>query len=398
MADGRLSRTLAYYLVFVGFGLVLAALGPTLPALAELTGTEVAALSVIFPVRSGGYLLGVMFGGRLFDRFAGHPILALMLVGMIVCMGLVPLCTSLIALVVVLAVLGMVEGTLDVGANTLLTWLYPAKSLGPWMNGLHLLFGVGAFLSPLVVSFAMGLQDSVAHAYWLIAALLLPAVILVVVLPSPAIARHVNKEAIPLKPYRGTIAVVAGMLFAAVGAEVGFGYWIYSYAIELRLTSQTGAALLTSAFWGAFTFGRLLGVPLATRVSAPRIIAGAFVGCLCSAALPLLDTGSASLLWAGTILGGLAVAPMFATVLSLASGTMPVSGRVTGFFFVGSSTGGMTIPWIIGQLFEPVGPSSVFVVILVNLTVGMAIFVVHVTRRRSRATPWTEPTNIPRSG
>ena len=66
----------------------------------------------------------------------------------------------------------------------------------------------------------------------------------------------------------------------------------------------------------------------------------------------------------------------------LASGTMPVSGRATGLFFVGSSTGGMAIPWIIGQLFEPVGPSSVFAVVLANLAVGAVIFAIYAARRR----------------
>lgn len=65
--DGRLTKTLAYYGAFIGLGLALASLGPTLPGLAELTGASLSALSTIFVARSAGYLSGAMLGGRLFS-------------------------------------------------------------------------------------------------------------------------------------------------------------------------------------------------------------------------------------------------------------------------------------------------------------------------------------------
>ena len=89
----------------------------------------------------------------------------------------------------------------------------------------------------------------------------------------------------------------------------------------------------------------------------------------------------AGVVWVATIVSGLAVAPMFATVLSMAGGRMPITGRATGWFFVGSSVGGMTVPWVVGQLFESAGPTTVFVVALVNLGVGMVMYGVFVLKR-----------------
>ena len=86
------------------------------------------------------------------------------------------------------------------------------------------------------------------------------------------------------------------------------------------------------------------------------------------------------MIWVATIISGLAVAPMFATVLSLAGERMPITGRVTGWFFVGSSAGGMAVPWVVGQLFESVGPGSVFLVALANLAVGLVMYAVFVLR------------------
>jgi MFS family permease len=65
-----------------------------------------------------------MLGGRLFDRFAGHPLMAAMLALMALCMAVAPLSPSLMVLTGIFICLGMAEGTLDVGGNTLLTWLW----------------------------------------------------------------------------------------------------------------------------------------------------------------------------------------------------------------------------------------------------------------------------------
>ena len=381
---GRLWRVCAYYSAFVGLGLVLSSIGPTLPALADLTGVSLGALSSVFLARSTGYLAGAMLGGRLYDRFPGHPLMAGMLALMAFTMALAPLSPTLPVLICVFVCLGAAEGTLDVGGNTLLTWLFPA-GLGPWMNGLHFFFGVGAMLSPLIVGFAMGqIQGTVTTAYWSLAALLLPAIALLLLLPSPPIAAHAQERTESLARHRTTIFLVGGLLFAAVGAEVGFGNWIFTYALKQNVADEGGAALLTSAFWGAFTFGRLLGIPLAARMAPSAILLLCIAGCAAGSVVAAVQPRGVAAIWAATVVSGLAVAPMFATVLSLAGERMRITGRATGWFFIGSSTGGMAVPWIVGQLFEPVGPSAVFYVSLANLAVGSVVYAAFVLRPSSR--------------
>lgn len=374
VASGRLSKTLAYFSSYIALGLVLASLGPTLPGLATLTGAPLSLLSTIFVTRSTGYLTGALLGGRLFDRYPGHPLLATMLTVMAGCMVIIPLSQSVGPLTGILLILGLAEGALDAGVNTLLVWLYPT-GLAPWMNGLHFAFGLGAFASPLVVSFAFD-GGSLKEAYWILSALVLPAILFVLVLPSPAIAAHARKGELKLADHRSTVLLIGALLFAAVGAEAGYGNWIFTYALNQNLATEAEAAILTSAFWGAFTFGRLLGIPLAARCRTDTILLLCVLGCAAATSGILWNPESPHTLWAGTIAAGLAVAPMFATILSLADGRMPITGRVTGWFFVGSSAGGMTISWIIGQLFESPGPAATFQIILVDLCLGIAVYVI----------------------
>jgi len=381
---GRRWRVCAYYSAFVGLGLVLSSIGPTLPALADRTGVSLSALSSVFLARSTGYLVGAMLGGRLYDRFPGHPLMAGMLALMAITMALAPLSPTLTALIGVFVCLGAAEGTLDVGGNTLLTWLFPT-GLGPWMNGLHFFFGVGAMLSPLIIGFAMGqMQGTVTTAYWSLAALLIPVIALLLFLPSPPIAAHARERTESLSQHRTTIFLVAGLLFATVGAEVGFGNWIFTYALKQNVADESGAALLTSAFWGAFTLGRLLGIPLAARMAPSVILLLSIAGCAAGSLIALVQPQGVAAIWAATVVSGIAVAPMFATVLSLAGERMRITGRATGWFFIGSSTGGMAVPWVVGQLFEPVGPAAVFLVSLANLAVGLVMYATFVLRPRGK--------------
>ncbi len=67
---------------------------------------------------------------------------------------------------------------------------------------------------------------------------------------------------------------------------------------------------------------------------------------------------------------------LFPTTLSLAERRLTITGRVSGWFFAGTSAGGMTLPWLIGQLFEPIGPQVMMFAILVDLIVAVSIFAV----------------------
>ena len=45
------------------------------------------------------------------------------------------------------------------------------------------------------------------------------------------------------------------------------------------------------------------------------------------------------------------------------------------WFFVGASSGSMSLPWLIGQLFGRIGPQVTIVVVFVDLVLATAVFV-----------------------
>ncbi|NJN55208.1 MAG: MFS transporter [Anaerolineae bacterium] len=156
--------TAGYYAAFIALGLAVSALGPTLPGLAAQTGVQISAISILFTARAFGFLVGALLAGRLYDRLPGHRLMALALLMMGVMMASVPFLPALWLLTVIMFVLGLFEPGVDVGGQHLIVWLHKDK-VGPYMNGLHFFFGIGALVSPIIVAWAIAATEGIQWAF-----------------------------------------------------------------------------------------------------------------------------------------------------------------------------------------------------------------------------------------
>jgi len=370
--------TAAYYLSFIMLGMLTAAEGSALPGLAQNTSSTLDQISLIFIFGSLGYLLGSLFGGQVYDRLSSQHVISTTLFLISLCMGMVPFIHSLSLLLVDLFLLGLAKGTLDVGCNILLLWVH-GETAGPFMNALHFFFGLGATCAPLILAGVLHLSGGIQWMFWLFALLSLPLAVWLWTLPGPfnrngsQIDRHAPLHVIPV-----VLIVLAFLLY--VGAEIGFGNWIYTYGLSLELGTSITSAYLTSAFWGTFTLGRLLGIWIAARAHAAAILFVDFAGCLVSLGLILLWQDSALILWGGTIGLGLFMASIFPTMLLLAGERIRISGAITGWLLAGASIGGMFLPWGIGQAFVRVGAVAMPVMVFTALTVNFVIIALFVNR------------------
>jgi fucose permease len=373
ITPGKWANTAGYYAAFLSFGLVIAALGPALSGLAAHTQTDLSQISMLFTARSLGFLLGAWLGGRIFDRLAGHPVLVSLLLVMGLATALTPVQPRLWLLILLMLILGISVGIMEVGSNTLLVLIH-RHNLDPWMNGLHFFFGVGAFLSPIIMTQVLAATGDITWGFWILALLaLLPAGWLVR-LPGPANKDSATNGQGGRLNYR--LVIPLALLFLLyVGAEAGLGGWIYTFTTTLHPGAETTAGYLTAAFWGSLTIGRLLAIPLSTRLR-PRLMLGLdFTGCLFSISPLLLWPASLAAVWVSTVGAGLFMASIFPTLLTFAERRMQISGRASSYFFVASGLGGMTIPWFIGQVFETLGPASTMVTISLDLLLALVIFV-----------------------
>lgn len=351
-------------------GISTSLLGPTLPGLAEQTRSSLSAISILFTARSLGSLAGSVGFGHIYDVIPGHRVMAFTILGMAVLTALTPLPSLLWVLSVILFLTGMVQGVLNIGGNALLVWVHE-RNVGPFMNGLHFCFGVGTFLTPIVIAQLIVQQGGLLWTYLLMAAIILPsaAVMLLPSPPSPANALSAQAE----KNDPVLIVLLALVFGCYTGASLAYGGWIFTYAIKMNLANEVQASYLTSLYWGALTIGRLAAIPIAVRFKPQTILRADYLGALLSLLAILIWPASLAAVMVTSAGLGFALASIYPTTMTLTGQMMKVSGKVTGLLSIGSSAGAMLIPWIIGQFFESAGPQIMTSVLIIDMLLALVV-------------------------
>ena len=369
----RIATTAAYFNIFLAIGISASWLGPALPNLAEHVKVGLGEISFVFIGRYAGVLCGILIGGRSFDKRKGHPVMGLMLVLMALFTALVPISKALWQLALIMFFLGLVSGNLDVGGNTLIVWIYRQR-VGPYMNGLHVFFGLGAFITPILFVRLL-MAGGLRLPLWTISVFILLPVIWLVFLKSPGSEVRNEKEK-TIHGIRFLIILVSAFFFLYVGAEAGIQSWIYTYSIQQGLAGEVSAAFLNSLFWIFITIGRLIVIPLYAHIRPRTILIADFAGCIASVSLILLFPGSESVLWIGIGAAGLFMGSIFPTTLTFTGEWIGATSRITSWFLVGASLGAMSVPWTIGQLITWLGPGSFIAVILGTVLAALGFMLI----------------------
>lgn len=367
------ATTLLYYALLITLGLAGSLLGPAIPTLQGNTGSTTESIAWIFTAKASGGLGGAFLLGRLYDRFSGHRLMAVILGLFLPTLALVPFVHDLGILLVAMFLNGACEATLHVGTNALIVRLH-GERVPPYMNGLHFCFGIGATSAPLLLGLSFDLGGDIVWPFVGIPALMTLLLPFFLRIPTPE--SSAPKETGPPPPsVRPLLPILIGLLFLFyAGVEGSMSGWVYSYALDLNLADKASAAWLTSLFWGGLTLGRLCAIPLSRRFAPRHILlfdligGGSILGCIA------LFGGSYLPLACGVALYGFAIASIFPTTMAFAGIRMTLTGNITAWFFVGASVGGMLFPWLVGQFFAAPGPESMLLVAGGSLVMALGVY------------------------
>lgn len=307
------------------------------------------------------------------------------------------------------------------GGNVLLlnTW---GKKSRPYLQALHFLFALGAFMAPLIVqpflqegspssngtNITQNSSESVSclscnstsgnmpvsWAYWISSIPLAISAVgfLVFVFVNACSLRdsETQKEEAPEANKQGSliyrIAIVSLFsifLLLYVGLEVAYGGYIFTFGRTIKeKMSKDNATFLTSAFWGSFALARLASVPISRYLRPSKMLWMDMAGCLLGSVVLMsqFKNGSCNAsdmtkLWIGTVLLGVSMASVFPCAVNWAEYFVTVSGRTASILIVASSCGEMLIPLAVGNTIgETVGPCSLMICALVISVLVLVTF------------------------
>jgi fucose permease len=375
-ARSRATPIPAYLIGFLLIGIALSLAGPSLSHLRDRVHTTDGGIAWVFIGQSAGYIVGSLFAGHGLDGGKGHRRWVVAMVVSTASLALIALAPSLWLLVLAFAVLGLACGLCDVSGNTLVMWSRP-EDPGPLLNSLHLCFALGAMVTPVLVNRSLFYFDSVWGVALPMAALAAVCASLMLPHPSPTRTRLATVERSHAGGARTLhVAVICAFFFAYVALETGFANWIHTYVEQIEYGDAGTATGVTSMFGLGFAIGRVAAIWTARHVSAGWTVAITTVMSVGAAVLFVIFDGPGVMLWIVTLLFGLSVAPQYASMLAFAETHLALSGRNTSAIVAASGIGGLLMPFVVGQLFDRVGPQSLppTVLVLALLTAAVAAY------------------------
>lgn len=337
------------------FGIILAILGTVfgLPAMRARVQVTLAQQGTLFLLLYLGIFIASLVVGPVIDHLGNK--VNLLASSLVVGLAMVFFAGahSFTAASAAALLLGLGGGGLNTGTNVLVSDLYPARR-GPMLNLLGIFFGVGAISIPLTASSIEG-HFTIPQLFLSSAALvaLCAAWYAAISFPGAKTKQAFSwSELFEVARYGGVL-LLAFILFLESGNEACIAGWTSTYVDAAGYSSRI-ATLVLASYWGALMLSRLLAARVLRGFGKAQLVAAAALLSLAGCVV-LLSARSLITFFAGTALIGLSYAPIFPTTLAIAGDRFPQrAGTVFGLLFAIALIGGMSFPWIVGQVSQRV--------------------------------------------
>jgi fucose permease len=324
-------------------------IGPFLPQIARTVHLPVERVGLIVSAGSAGYFVSVLIAGEINQRLSARKVLVGAMVLFTAGLAGLAVAPGLAGLLGAGVLIGLANGGIDIGANALIVELNRER-LASALNYLHVLFGVGALLGPLIVSAAFATH----LAYWWIFSGGAIACAAIAYRMSATAAIEVQTEPGPGGGFlamlsRPVIWAISAVMFLYVGAEIGIGTWLFLYLQMAGALSPMLASSGVSIYWLGLVCGRLSGGRIGHRIAIPLFT---MMSCVLSAAalvVLIVAPTMSGLAAPAMFLIGFGFGPVFPNMIASGAARFPSEvGRMTSIVVAGAALGGIAGPWIMG--------------------------------------------------
>ena len=364
------------YLAFISLGLPDSLLGAGWPTMYGELGVPVSYMGIVSMVISGGTIVSSLMSDRLTRKFGTRVVTV---VSVFLTAGALfgfSFSDRFWMLILFSVPYGLGAGAIDAALNNYIALHYSARH----MSWLHCFWGVGAIVSPFIMSYALTSSTwndgcrIVGYIQLGIAALLL------VTLPVWKINSKktdaVEQKSIGLigaLKIKGVPFILIGF-FAYCAAEATAMQWASTYFVEVKHISEAQAAQFASLFYIGITAGRFLSGFVSAKIGDRRmIIIGASVLTL-GIILLVIPVTAAELSLAGFVIIGLGCAPIYPSIIHSTPANFGAenSGAIIGIQMASAYVGSTFIP----PLFGLIGNATDFAILPLYLIVFVVLMLV----------------------
>jgi FHS family glucose/mannose:H+ symporter-like MFS transporter len=276
------------------------------------------------------------------------------------------------------AVYGLGLGLAMTSTNMLTGRRYPQR-MGAALALLNFSWSAGAVACPLLVAQFLRLAPSSA-AFAVLGLLAFSFALLPLLSARGDMQASTSAGPAPTGMREATtILYFAVLAFLYVGIEASIGNWMSTYATRATAWTFSGSTLAVALFWAALLLGRAITPVILVRVSELGLYrASVFV--TITGVLLLLAAHRPLTILAGSVLSGLALAPLFPLILALFLEEIGGS-RNAGWVFAVAGLGGAVLSWLTGTISS--GTGSLRIGLLVPGAAALLMLAMIIWRRTS---------------
>lgn len=365
------------YIAFISLGLPDSLLGAGWPVMHEELGASLSSMGIITMIISGCTIISSLFSDFLTKKL-GTRIVTVVSVFLT---SIALLCFSFASEFWMLAVFaipyGLGAGAIDAALNNYVAVHYKSKH----MSWLHCFWGVGAIVSPFVMSYALT-NSSWNDGYRIIGFVQLGiALVLLVTLPVwkknasdtvQAEQRHYGvKDVLKTK---GVPFLLIGF-FAYCAAEATTMSWASTFFVEAKGIEPERAAQFASLFYIGMTVGRFAAGFVTDKLGDRKMIVIGACVIVVGVVLLFIPVGGA-LPIAAFIIIGLGCAPIYPSIIHCVPSVFgeDKSGAIIGVQMAGAYVGSTFMPPLFGVIGNAIGfaimPAflAVFFILMIVMT------------------------------
>lgn len=279
--------------------------------------------------------------------------------------------------------LGFCAGTLDCALNSYLAIRYKAV----FINLLHGFYGIGAILSPMLISLAITQKNNWREGYFLAFYILMGIWVILLAsyfawkktenIKNEDVAEEVSVS-LPLKKQLRMKPVIMFCLLAIAtnALEYSMGVWGATFFTDARKISPEVAASLITVLYAGMTVGRLLGAFLTIKVNGKKLIAIA-ITVLAAVCVLFLFNFNVSVLYVLVFIFGLTNGPIYPLMLSITPDVVGnnVSQSVIGTEIAAAYTGCVLTHVILGFLVKCISIAVLPVYVIASFALMAVIYI-----------------------
>lgn len=152
-------HSLLYLASFIVEGLNISSFGPLIPIKAKLSNQPETNYSIVFTLMGLGFIIGCALVNYLEKRLGAHKAIGIAFFIISVMCYLVGSQTNVFWIAIYSFIIGINDNILTVLGQVQIMAIHTGTALNSWIQALHFGFGVGAALSPIIISF-LGMNAS----------------------------------------------------------------------------------------------------------------------------------------------------------------------------------------------------------------------------------------------